>query len=278
MAIKYLAGDRIIGTSQELFNMYVPDSVGTSGNGVLNGNITLGTGADIKLGTASYDCDGTSDYVTVSPSGMVFGSTGFTFAGWMKTDSISTIAYFVKVATNVGTSHFYVSGSSSSYLRCEGTWGTVNASSGTWSNATWYHIALTNDGTTTKTYQNGSLVGSVTASSDLGTVSSFVIGADPTYYELNGKLDDMGVWSKALSASEISALYNGGTGKEIKTIPSLSVGCEAYYTFDSLTSGLVNQLGTATSTRNLPDGTIFEQSDTGKHMMFDGTSAWNEMS
>ena len=28
---------------------------------------------------------------------------------------------------------------------------------------------------------------------------------------------------------------------------------------------------------NLPNGTIFEQSDDGKHYMFDGTSAWNEM-
>ena len=28
---------------------------------------------------------------------------------------------------------------------------------------------------------------------------------------------------------------------------------------------------------NLPNGTIFEESDTGKHWMFDGTSAWNEM-
>ena len=28
---------------------------------------------------------------------------------------------------------------------------------------------------------------------------------------------------------------------------------------------------------NLPNGAIFEESDTGKHYMFDGTSAWNEM-
>ena len=33
----------------------------------------------------------------------------------------------------------------------------------------------------------------------------------------------------------------------------------------------------ATSTFNAPNGTIFEESDTGKHYMFDGTSAWNEM-
>jgi hypothetical protein len=28
---------------------------------------------------------------------------------------------------------------------------------------------------------------------------------------------------------------------------------------------------------NIPNGAIFEESDTGKHYMFDGTSAWNEM-
>ena len=33
----------------------------------------------------------------------------------------------------------------------------------------------------------------------------------------------------------------------------------------------------ATSTFNAPNGTIFEESDTGKHYMFDGTDTWNEM-
>ena len=28
---------------------------------------------------------------------------------------------------------------------------------------------------------------------------------------------------------------------------------------------------------NLPNGAIFEESDTGKHYMFDGTDTWNEM-
>ena len=28
---------------------------------------------------------------------------------------------------------------------------------------------------------------------------------------------------------------------------------------------------------NLINGTIFEESDTGKHYMFDGTSTWNEI-
>ena len=28
---------------------------------------------------------------------------------------------------------------------------------------------------------------------------------------------------------------------------------------------------------NIPNGAIFEESDTGKHYMFDGTDTWNEM-
>ena len=31
------------------------------------------------------------------------------------------------------------------------------------------------------------------------------------------------------------------------------------------------------TTFNYPNGTLFEESDTGKHYMFDGTSAWNEI-
>ena len=34
---------------------------------------------------------------------------------------------------------------------------------------------------------------------------------------------------------------------------------------------------TASTYPNLPNGAIFEESDTGKHYMFDGTSTWNEV-
>ena len=43
--------------------------------------------------------------------------------------------------------------------------------------------------------------------------------------------------------------------------------------FDSDTSGIQYQY----TYPNLPNGSIFEESDTGKHYMWDGTSAWNEI-
>jgi hypothetical protein len=38
-----------------------------------------------------------------------------------------------------------------------------------------------------------------------------------------------------------------------------------------------NAVTTAVKTINLPNGTIFEESDTGKHYMWDGTDTWNEV-
>ena len=52
-----------------------------------------------------------------------------------------------------------------------------------------------------------------------------------------------------LTDNEITTLWGGGSGAAIYSSTAL----------------------------NLPNGAIFEESDTGKHYMFDGTDTWNEM-
>ena len=55
------------------------------------------------------------------------------------------------------------------------------------------------------------------------------------------------------------------------------LGLRVYYNFEqAVSAGLTNQAGTNV-TPNLPNGTIFEESDTGKHQMWNGTDTWNEM-
>ena len=65
-------------------------------------------------------------------------------------------------------------------------------------------------------YVNGVAVGSLTI-----TVSSFV-DSDPYRLRIfefdesgfgNVRADEVGIWSKALSAAEVSELYNNGAGK-----------------------------------------------------------------
>lgn len=88
------------------------------------------------------------------------------------------------------------------------------------STGTWYHLAFTflASSGAVKFYKNGSQVSTtqtISAGSIFDNTANFRVGwsdngnAD-TY--LNGRVDEVGIWSRELSSSEISQLYNGGAG------------------------------------------------------------------
>ena len=77
----------------------------------------------------------------------------------------------------------------------------------------WVHIALTDNGNMQVAYINGAVVGSKTSNGTPPRNSgSLYFGKDPVgdleYF--NGLMDDLSLYNRALSSSEISALYNGG--------------------------------------------------------------------
>jgi hypothetical protein len=89
----------------------------------------------------------------------------------------------------------------------------------TLSTGTWYHVVTTYDGSTIKMYVNNSNVLTQNRSTSYApdTTNGFGILADresgANYDYLNGMVDELGLWSKVLSATEISDLYNGGSGQ-----------------------------------------------------------------
>jgi len=83
----------------------------------------------------------------------------------------------------------------------------------------WYHVAFTYNGSSLKLYVNGEINGTdSTMSGDLdgGTGIAFSSESDEKYfrdgYMYSGKIDEVGIWNRSLSADEITQLYNGGTG------------------------------------------------------------------
>jgi hypothetical protein len=76
----------------------------------------------------------------------------------------------------------------------------------------WKNIICTYDGTTLKYYDSGQLVGSANGNY-IANQSPLTIGArlffqnGPDFY-LNGKVDDVGLWNRALTTQEITQLYN----------------------------------------------------------------------
>lgn len=80
----------------------------------------------------------------------------------------------------------------------------------------WYHLVLTYNSTNIEGYVNNSSVGT-TAASGSGTSGSggFTIGVDNVLSNYSSALiDEVGVWSRAISSTEVTSLYNSGNAKQ----------------------------------------------------------------
>ncbi len=106
----------------------------------------------------------------------------------------------------------------------------------------WQHFVMTYDGTNLSLYHNGLPAGSIAAS---GVISNsavlFNIGNleyQGTNFLTNGKLDEVSLWSKALSPSEITCIYNG-------VINPSETDLQLYYKFNQGVAGGSN--GTITT-------------------------------
>jgi hypothetical protein len=87
----------------------------------------------------------------------------------------------------------------------------------TMSKGVWYMVTGTYDGTTIRLYINGVQNASkaTTASGSIKIKTGAAIGKisnnyDATYFD--GAIDEVGIWSQAKSAAEITSLYNSGSG------------------------------------------------------------------
>jgi hypothetical protein len=78
---------------------------------------------------------------------------------------------------------------------------------------TWYHVVMSKTGDTqVKFYKNNELIGTVDpVNLDGNPIANFIGGNESGEY-FNGKIDELGIWKKALTSQEIGKLYNDGKG------------------------------------------------------------------
>ncbi len=81
------------------------------------------------------------------------------------------------------------------------------------SNESMKHHVLTYNGSRFDWYINGTLLGSVNKTFNLNPSAIFTVGKDTINNRyFNGTIDELGIWNRSLSSSEISDLYNNGIG------------------------------------------------------------------
>ena len=79
---------------------------------------------------------------------------------------------------------------------------------------TWTHVAATKSSAGLKLYINGILQGTSTYT---GTINPTIFRMNTEFSDqvYTGKLDAVGIWNRALTTQEVTALYNNGNGLEL---------------------------------------------------------------
>lgn len=178
----------------------------------------------------SYSFNGTSDFISTSTSIMPLGSTARSFSIWVNFNKPSLLQDKVyndwtaligygNNTSSCGAMNLLIDGNNTAYAQAT----SVNGNSCTFvksdtvlQNGVWQHISFV-FGDSLRVYINGKLKGKSTsiAQNNYNTIDNgiFYIGrmlnlvVPAQKYFLNGKLDDIRVYKKALTADEIKNLY-----------------------------------------------------------------------
>ena len=183
------------------------DSVGTNHLTVTNSTLTTGR---ISNG---YTSDGSADSVGAAVQNINGNTWSVNF--WIY-DNASSNAFRRWITTTLGglagnTLIFREANTGLTQLLVGGQ--VVNGSAVT--RGAWTMYTLVSNGTNVKAYRNGSGTAEITVTtSDSVSESAFYAPgySSPSSEFTTAILDEVGVWSKALSADEITALYNAGNG------------------------------------------------------------------
>lgn len=168
----------------------------------------------------SLSFDGVDDKVTATGASSLISNSNISMSCWVyPTNSAPNYPNFDGIVgfRNDANADFYLLHLTASTLEAR-----LRNSSGTNYDAivpgiqlnTWQHIVMTYNGSSLKVYVNGTQAVSIAAS---GTINSstetFHIGGlpfSPSPFMFGGKLDEVALWSKALTPAEITCMYAGG--------------------------------------------------------------------
>jgi hypothetical protein len=156
---------------------------------------------------SSASFDGTDDIITISNASSIAITGDMTITAWLYLGATGAFQY-VAVKRASGTNYqFYIR--DTDILSFYDGSNIVNDTT-TLSGSTWYHVAVVVDaGSSTKFYIDGSLSSTGVSTSPVATTDDLFLGALPSLSQyLNGNLDDVAIFNRALSAGEISDIYN----------------------------------------------------------------------
>ena len=209
-------------TSYTLYWDNVPgiDSSDTAITSITNDNYTDST----KETNYALDFDGSNDYVAADGVTSNLGSSNglpYTVSAWAYPDTTNRGAIFAFNSTEASDENvvllFYGKSSEKKFHHWN-IGGSYTGSTNDFETGEWHHIVDVVDSSGNgKLYVNGALEGSWSngsnSSADRFSIGQEYDGTGSTASDFfNGKIDEVAVWNVALSAADVTSLYNSGNG------------------------------------------------------------------
>ena len=186
----------------------------TSGNS-RNGTVTGASLVAGKVGSQAYQF-GVADKISFGAASN-FISADFSISFWLKGDAAWTPATWDSIlgASNAFTwsQGFGIFWQNATTIRCFVGSYTDSIADITVTAANWNHIVMTWDGANITAYLNGSLA-STTAHTDAltGLANDFYASFIGTHGGGEQTIDELAIWSRAISASEVASIYAAQNG------------------------------------------------------------------
>lgn len=185
-------------------NATIPATVGVTGTAT-NTGMSFVTG---KIGQG-ISFNGSSDYISMGTLVPLQSAAQFSIAAWIDVSSYAVRQTIIGEETLVKI-QVQTTGNILAYVSSDGSsWAVTITSSGTIATNKWVHVVVTYNGSQVVLYMNGVNQGSAALTGSLGSNGNpFQISGFQGNNELfAGSVDDVAVWTKGLTAAEVTRLY-----------------------------------------------------------------------
>ena len=200
-------------------------------------NLTGTAAAPSFTNTLSTLFDGVDDRVEINNT-LGSGYAELSISTWVKyNNNLATSNQYHEIVAKIGPSfgNSFVlrnmrSGASSNggelYFNVHTPNGSFSAFSGVVpSQNVWYNIVGTYDGSNLKIYIDGVLKATTSASGNINSNTELLMLGDAGYGGfsafLSGNLDEVSIYSRGLTQSEVTSIYNSGVPNDVSTISDI---------------------------------------------------------
>ncbi len=186
----------------------IVDSSGSGNDGTYNG---AGYSAAGRF-NSGIDFDGTDDEITIPDDNSLDFTTDVTASVWIYMDDVSGWQSFIHKNTDTASHAEVYFEQNNGILH---NYNTINTGTAVLTTGQWHHIAYTADATNETLYVDGQNVAQ--ESREFGGMSNnntmYIGGSGGGGEQVDGRMDEIAMWNRALSPTEISDVYRRGANR-----------------------------------------------------------------